>query len=166
MNKHEELWERVQEILDRRGDPFDDPEVNARLLEDPQALGEVARLRSSLNLVESTPRPAFRWRTMLMPIAAGVIGLLALWQFAKSGAPGDEMVPERASQTAEAIPEARIIDFHLSVVTENSNRRITTVFEHENYSRQVDHLPGTGAGETDLLANTTFSTLTSRRYPR
>lgn len=162
MTDHEPYWERIQDLLDERCDPFDDEGVTAWLLEHPDELDAVLRMRTALSILERAPRRVPRWRTIGLPIAAGIVGLFGLWRFTESGAPPPPVVTE----AARPAPQSRIIDVHLSVVTESAGRRITSVFDGETYSRQVERFPGETPGESALLANTTFSTLTSRRYPR
>ena len=162
MSNREQYWEQIQDLLDERRDPFDDEEVTAWLLEHPEELDAVVRMRTALSILERAPRRASGWRTIGLPIAAGIAGLLLLWRFAENGPPPPPVV----AQAAPPGTGSRIIDVRLSVMTESANRRITTVFDGETYSRQVDRFPDETPGESALLANTTISTLTSRRYPR
>jgi len=166
MSEKEQYWERIQDLLDERRDPLGDEEVTAWLLEHPEELDGVIRMRAALAVLERTPRRVSRWRTIGLPIAAGIVGLLGLWGFAESGGPAGELPSPPGAETARLDRGPRIIEFRLSIVTENPDRRITTVFDGETFSRQVDHFNGDEADQASLLANTTLSTLTSRRCAR
>ncbi len=166
MKDHDQLWERIDELLDEWRDPFEDPEVNEALLEDPAALEEVTRLRAALIAIEREPRPLPLWRTIGMPVAASVLGLLLLGDFASRGS-APVLEPASASETAvHTTTPLGIQRFQMNVVTEDRSRRITTHFDGETYSRRIDLFAPQGSGEAPRLANTTISTSSSRSLPR
>jgi len=165
MKNRKELWERVQGLLDERRDPFGDPEVNEALLEDAGALEEVTRLRAALRTIEHAPRRVSRWRAIGAPIAAGVLGLLVLGEFASRGrAPVPRIVtqPETANRS---LAPPRILELRMEVVTESPGRRITTRFDGETFSRRTDLLATHGGGG-EPHTGTTLSTSVSRRLSR
>lgn len=75
-----ELWQRVQDALDRRGDPLDDPELQAAIGATAARIERFATLRGRLSALA---RPAPRRR----PVRAGAVAaalvlalaLLATW---------------------------------------------------------------------------------------
>ena len=69
------LWLRVQEHLDARRDPLDDPDVKQFLLDNPQHLEEFAELRHGLRALEPVIGPR---RHRKVPWAAAVMLLCAL----------------------------------------------------------------------------------------
>ena len=166
MKDHDELWERIDELLDERRDPFEDPEVNGALLEDPAALEQVTRLRAALIAIERGPRPLPLWRTIGMPVAASVLGLLLLGDFASRGSAPPREKLTSPETTAQSTTPAGIQRFQMNVVTENGARRITTHFDGETYSRRIDLLSLPGNDDASRLTDTTFSTSSSRRLPR
>ena len=72
------LPERIQQLLDQRRDPVDDPAVQAWLLQQPEQLEAFARLRSALS-PRSAVRPMPHRRLYVRPlVAAALLALLAL----------------------------------------------------------------------------------------
>ncbi len=92
----ERFWERVNDILDQRGDPYEDRDIRSHLMDHPEDLEELASLCSRLERLERVvPAPVRKTvRPWLTLAAAGVVGffLLILWD-PDSSRPGIEEAP-------------------------------------------------------------------------
>ena len=144
--------ERLQACLDERRDPLDDAVLCDWLLEHPEHLEELARLRETLAVLESAdPAPA----TLAPPSdrrggigrgwkrVAAVAAVLALcvfgWRLLELSAP-----PPRTEEEVPLVgivPPGRVLDYRMSVVVERPSERVATTSSASGRtrSRTYDH---------------------------
>jgi len=89
MKSSAKFWDRVQQIIDNRDDPLDDPAVREYLLENPDDLEELAAMRAYLESLSTmrvspfsgpTPRKQRATRIALLAAALFVsVSLLVFW---------------------------------------------------------------------------------------
>lgn len=118
------FWRRVQEHLDARQDPLDDPEVQGFLEGNPQHLEEYAKLQDGLRALQPVVREGRRRR---VPWAAAGILLCALgllWIFQLGN--GELPVPDIAVG-------GRILETDITIVLEDHKTR-TEITRTRNYT--------------------------------
>ena len=76
MSSRDALPERIQQLLDQRRDPVDDPAVQAWLLQQPEQLEAFAQLRSALS-PRSAARPMPHRRLYVPLVAVALLAMLA-----------------------------------------------------------------------------------------
>jgi len=174
MSDQEKLWAHVQRALDERRDPLADPELEAWLLEDDQALDEVLRLRSTLSVLEATATPvAPRWRRSVA-LAACVTALLVGGGLLLESPLGPQPAgnPDRGSLAPEVAgllpntPTARVLEVSISVVTESEDACIATHYDGHEFTRRKDRFASMSVGDSARRSDTVISTLVSQRYSR
>ncbi len=109
------LWDRIDDALDRRVDPLDDPDLVERLLSSPADLDEFARLAGRLRCAATLPPSRPRRRlvaagVVLFSIALFAIVLIATWRFAERGPARDEVGADGAPQSASG---TRVLDYRI-----------------------------------------------------
>ena len=118
------LWPRVQEHLDARRDPLDDPDVQRFLLDNPQHLEEFAELKHGLGALQPVTggrrRRKVPWAAAVMLLSA--LGLLWTLQ------PGDEELP--APGVARG---GRVFLLDITTVIENHETRTVKRVDRGNY---------------------------------
>jgi len=151
MSGRDVFWEQVHAALDARGDPLDLPEVQRGLAEDPARLGQLAALRSGLDLLASRRRR----RVRSFATAAALVALLGAgaWLTLDRGsyqtaASGDVLATVTAdpAPTAPAVPRAepevlapeagpsRVLAFRAEVTVEGPHARRTATFDGRRLS--------------------------------
>ena len=144
MKQQAELWERLQQALDERRDPFDDPVLESWLLEDDEALDEVLRMRAVLEAVQNeTPAVPRGWGRSLA-LAAGLVGLLigagSVLEAALAPSPAPTFVTPVVAQLNSDTAADRILNVSISVVTESESERVETSFDGHEFTRQRDRI--------------------------
>jgi hypothetical protein len=138
--ERESFWAHVHAALDARRDPLEVPEVQRALAEEPKLLGELAALRSGLELFSRSKRRRVRSlvaATALVVCAAG----LAAWRAAQAEPRAHELSIEGQTIAAAAAPAAiveavsplppqdasgsRVIAFRAEVTLEGPHGRLT-----------------------------------------
>ena len=117
------FWRRVQEHLDARRDPLDDPEVQRFLEDNPQHLGGYAELQHGLRALQPVAGP----RRRKVPWAAAAVVLCALGLLWILG-PGNGELP--APDVAEG---GRILEVDITIVLEDHETR-TEITRTRSYS--------------------------------
>jgi hypothetical protein len=132
----ERFWNKVHKTLDQRKDPLLDPDLQAYLLEHPEALEEVADLRYGLQLLEKVPAlPARKpWKLLLgMGAAAACLAALLFW------ISGD---PPLAKDPG---PSSVILDFRLSITSKGPGEESEHLYTSEGWiSRWTSYVEPSG----------------------
>ncbi len=118
------FWQRVQEHLDTRRDPLDDPEVRCFLEGNPQHLEELAELQHGLRALQPVAGPGRR-RKVPWVAAAVVLGALGLLWILR---PGNGELP-----TPDIAEGGRILEADITIVLEDHETR-TEITRTRSYS--------------------------------
>lgn len=118
-NTHDTFWAHVDELLDARRDPFDDPTVAHALLDDPVLLDQLEQLLGRLQLATTptateagtAPDTLQRTGAGMRRWAAAALLLLGLGLAAWFAQPPRDVVTPLPIPT----PRARIHSFHSTV---------------------------------------------------
>jgi len=108
------FWQRVQEHLDARRDPLDDPEVQRFLEGNPQHLEEYAELQQGLRALQPVAGPGRRRKVPWVAAAVVLCSLGMLWVLG----PGNGELP--APDIAEG---GRILEADVTIVLEDHETR-------------------------------------------
>jgi hypothetical protein len=155
MIEREELWRRVQEALDRRADPLDEPELAAWLGESPQELERYAELACALEVVAAPETPPARARPRRWPwlVTAAAAASIAAWLW-----------PDAAPAIAFVPPESVGIEIvRVRVEQTGSERAGVVVFEWDGQVvRQATRAAPSQDGEVIVHRLQVASAMTTR----
>ncbi len=143
MKTKEGFWNRVQEILDQKNDPFKDTLVQDYLLEHPEhahkltsLCDRLAVLREAYTMVDETRSTKRHGLTWVMVLAAGTVAFL-LWMFLDSynNAPLER---ERHVVIQDQEPgeqtRSTILDFKYKITLTNTFEKSTMVRTQDGWS--------------------------------
>lgn len=129
MDTRKQFWERVNAVLDQRNDPFEDPDLQSYLMENPEEIEELTALCSGLDrLVSHLPAPARNvlpiWLTL---VAASLVGAL-LW------ISWDPNPPPTREKEAANLQAGIILEFNYKITVTTPEGEETLVLHRDRWT--------------------------------
>lgn len=141
-HEHERLWNAVNQALDARRDPLEDPGVQEELAADPDQLDELARVLGRIELVAMVPKPHVRRRRVAALVIASVLVAAIILTIVVLLRTGTRPTPN-APQVARATDtRSRILRYKLEVVREGAGSKSSITVEPGRFRQSCTALIG------------------------